>query len=226
MHSFQYIGSFSVPVDVLTRKSSSILDNLSVLTAGYNHGRDILLDISLTGISVTSSPHQAVIMTHPLKMISYATCHPASCLFSFMARHPTSPLHLQQCHTFRLRTPCQAEELNAIVGTAFRAAYALQIQREGQEVRRVGEQRMRISRSAEDLLCSSDENSQRSLTSTTSAMSLVQTDASTVTLPEYSEVFDMANLQGNLESMAHWRRTAASAPTAVVPPLTPANSYP
>ena len=121
---FQYIGTFSVTVDVLAvHKSDSIRDNLAVLKAGYNHGKDILLDISLTGITVTAYEHQAVIITHPLKMISYATCDPASCLFSFMARDPTSPLHLQQCHTFRVTTPCQAEELNTIMGTAFRAAY-------------------------------------------------------------------------------------------------------
>ena len=189
---------------------------------------DILLDISLTGISVTSSPHQAIIMTHPLKMISYANCHPASCLFSFMARDPTSPLHLQQCHTFRLRTPCQAEELNTIVGTAFRASYALQMQREGQVVRRQREQWMTTSRSAEDLLSSSYQTSDRKtsscrlLASTTSTKSLGQTDedsrqsvcvtgrincldrrqtVSPVTLPEYSQVFDMEN-QGNMDSMA------------------------
>ena len=148
-------------VDVLARKSSSIRDNLAVLKAGYDQGKDILLNISLRGITVSSSDHHAVMMTHPLKNISYATCDPASCLFSFMSRDPTSPPHLQQCHTFRLRTPCQAEELNTIVGTAFRAAYALQMQREGQEVRRIGEQRMTSSRSAEDLLCSSDQNSAR-----------------------------------------------------------------
>ena len=165
-------------------------------------------------------------MTHPLKMISYATCDPASCLFSFMVRDPTSPLHLQQCHTFRLRTPCQAEELNTIVGTAFRAAYALQMQREGQEVRRIGDPRMKTSRSAENLLSSSNQTSDRIshrlLTSTTSATSLVQTDensrqsvcvtgrincmdrrqtVSPVTLPDYSQVFDMED-QGNMDSKA------------------------
>ena len=41
-----------------------------------------------------------------------------------MARHPASEHHIQQCHTFRLNTPHQAEELNTILGTAFRMAYA------------------------------------------------------------------------------------------------------
>ena len=82
---------FSLSVDVLARKSSSIRDNLAVLKAGYNHGKDILLNISLRGITVYSSEHQAVMMTHPLKKISYTTCDPASCLFSFMSRDPASP---------------------------------------------------------------------------------------------------------------------------------------
>ena len=222
---FQYIGTFSLDVDVLARKSDSIRDNLNVLKAGYNAGCDVLLTISLTGITVTSgSSHQAVIMTHPIKRISYATCDPASCLFSFMARDPTSPLHLQQCHTFRLSTPRQAEELNTIVGTAFRVAYALQMEREKEAVI--------TSWSAEDLLRLSDKTPLLSLSSTTSAMCLVQTDeacrknarvmdrlncldrrqtvspadddchssssSQVVTCPVYSQVFD----QDNLDSMA------------------------
>jgi hypothetical protein len=54
-------------------------------------------------------------------------------------RSPTSPLHLQHCHTFRLCTPCQAQELITIVRTAFWAAYALQVQIEGQYGRAVDE---------------------------------------------------------------------------------------
>jgi hypothetical protein len=82
----------------------------------------------------------------------------------------------------------------------------------------MGEQWMRMSRSAKDLLWSPDDNSDRqssslrALTSTTSAMSLVQTDgrinclgkrqaASHVSLPDYSQVFDMEE-QGNMDSMA------------------------
>ena len=83
------------------------------------------MSISLQRVTVTAvGSSSKVLMSHPLKRISYATCDPASCLFSFMARHPTSQHQLQQCHTFRLKTPLQAEELNTILGTAFRMAYA------------------------------------------------------------------------------------------------------
>ena len=82
------------------------------------------MSISLERVTVTCLASSKVEMSHPLKRISYATCDPASCLFSFMARHPGSEHHLQQCHTFRLKTPQQAEELNTILGTAFRMAYA------------------------------------------------------------------------------------------------------
>ena len=82
------------------------------------------MSISLQRVTVTCLASSQVEVSHPLKRISYATCDPASCLFSFMARDPASEHHLQQCHTFRLDTPHQAEELNTILGTAFRMAYA------------------------------------------------------------------------------------------------------
>lgn len=61
------------------------------------------LTISLSGVLVTAA--HATVMEHGLKRISYATCDPTSCLFSFLARDPTSPLRLQHCHTFRLPSP-------------------------------------------------------------------------------------------------------------------------
>merc|ERR1719481_1063234 len=81
----QYVGTFPLSVDVVSRKTSSIRSNLSVLRAGYEDGKDVLLEISLQSITVTSTECQEVIMSHPLKRISYATCDPASCLFSFMS---------------------------------------------------------------------------------------------------------------------------------------------
>ena len=71
------------------------------MQAGYNHGEDVVVAVSLAKVSVTSSVSRAVIMSHPLKRISYATCDPASCLFSFMSRQPSSQYNIQQCHTFR-----------------------------------------------------------------------------------------------------------------------------
>ena len=175
------------------------------------------MEISLTGIKVTEQ--QQVMMTHPLKRISYATCDPASCLFSFMSRETSAPPNQQLCHTFRLRTPCQAEELNNIVGTAFRVAYSRQVQRE-EEDRRPAERRMVSSHSAEDLLSSSEKRKSFRSMNTMSSMSLTglsstqkvsssdglscldsRKNPSPVTLPEYSQVFDMEE-QENMDSMA------------------------
>jgi hypothetical protein len=49
---------------------------------------------------------------------------------AFLAREAQSPLHLQHCHVFRTSTPEQSEDLNTLIGNAFRAAYATQIQGE------------------------------------------------------------------------------------------------
>ena len=61
----------------------------------------MLVSVSLARLMVTSVSSSLVIMSHPLKRISYATCDPASCLFSFMSRHHNSQYNIQQCHTFR-----------------------------------------------------------------------------------------------------------------------------
>ena len=195
------MGSFPLTVDVLARKTSSMGSNLSVLRAGYDHGQDVLLEISLQAITVTSSECHQVIMSHSLKRISYATCDPASCLFSFMSRSTSSPPHIQQCHTFRLRTPCQAEELNTIVGTAFRAAYALQcVEEHAGPGWRTQHKIIRTSRSAEDLLHKEEKKTdRRSLI--LSSLHTEQERRKSLISPEYSQVFDMEE-QGNLESLA------------------------
>ena len=59
------------------------------------------MSISLQRVTVTCLASSKVEMSHPLKRISYATCDPASCLFSFMSRQPSSQYNIQQCHTFR-----------------------------------------------------------------------------------------------------------------------------
>ena len=61
-------------MNVVARKSWSVRDNLAGLLAEHEDGREVVLEISLTGIKVTEQ--QQVMMTHPLKRISYATCDP------------------------------------------------------------------------------------------------------------------------------------------------------
>lgn len=68
-------------------------------------------------------------MAHALKRISYATCDPDQLLFNFLARQPHAHFSFQYCHSFLTRDSKQAEELNAIVGNAFRMAYAAQLQK-------------------------------------------------------------------------------------------------
>ena len=82
---------------------SHVVDNIGICCwqAGYNHGEDVSVAVSLARLMVTSVSSSLVIMSHPLKRISYATCDPASCLFSFMSRHHNSQYNIQQCHTFR-----------------------------------------------------------------------------------------------------------------------------
>lgn len=43
---------------------------------------------------------QSVYMAHALKRISYATCDPDFCQFSFLAREPKANLSMQFCHAF------------------------------------------------------------------------------------------------------------------------------
>ncbi|XP_054267286.1 tensin-3-like [Macrosteles quadrilineatus] len=78
---------------------------------------------------VTKTAEQSVYMAHALRRISYATCDPTHCQFSFLAREPKGHCSLQYCHAFVTKTAEQAEELNSIVGNAFRMAYAAQLQR-------------------------------------------------------------------------------------------------
>jgi hypothetical protein len=44
-------------------------------------------------------------MAHALKRISYATCDPDSCQFSFLAREPKETTNTQYCHAFFTNTP-------------------------------------------------------------------------------------------------------------------------
>ncbi|KAG8299075.1 SH2 domain containing 5 [Homalodisca vitripennis] len=50
----------------------------------------------------------SVYMAHALRRISYATCDPTHCQFSFLAREPKGHFSLQYCHSFVTKTAEQA----------------------------------------------------------------------------------------------------------------------
>ncbi|XP_046817683.1 tensin-1-like isoform X2 [Vespa crabro] len=90
----------------------------------------VLLIVSLAGIKVCSPDGKCVQMAHALRRISYATCEPRHAQFSFLAREPRAHFSIQYCHSFVTESAEQAEELNTIVGNAFRMAYVAQLQRQ------------------------------------------------------------------------------------------------
>ncbi|XP_024871736.1 tensin-1-like isoform X1 [Temnothorax curvispinosus] len=90
----------------------------------------VLLIVSLAGIKVCSPDGKCVQMAHALRRISYATCEPQHAQFSFLAREPRAHFSQQYCHSFITESAEQAEELNTIVGNAFRMAYVAQLQRQ------------------------------------------------------------------------------------------------
>ena len=53
-------------------------------------------------------------MAHALKRISYATCDPEFCQFSFLAREPKGQTCMQYCHAFITKTPDEVRFINNI----------------------------------------------------------------------------------------------------------------
>ncbi|CAH8459652.1 unnamed protein product [Schistosoma guineensis] len=65
-------------------------------------------------------------MAHALRRISYATCDAVHKQVAFLAREPSGFGNLQYCHVFVMESPCDAEELNRLIGNAFKFAYVRQ----------------------------------------------------------------------------------------------------
>ncbi|XP_064642221.1 tensin homolog isoform X2 [Lineus longissimus] len=127
-----YIGSFAVLGTEQAARTEYVRQQLEEMR-NVTKSKSILLVISLSGVKVCSSNGdkghyriQSVYMAHAMKRISYATCDPEFCQFSFLAREPKGQMNVQYCHAFITESPEQAEELNTIVGNAFKMAYASQ----------------------------------------------------------------------------------------------------
>jgi len=114
--------------------------------------RPVLIVVSLAGIKVCCPQGQIVYSSHALRRISYATCEPSHKLVAFLSREPRSPPHLQHCHAFRASSPEAAEEINGLIGNAFRMSYAMQVSGGGTEGNGAGVLPNGNSRSVESLL--------------------------------------------------------------------------
>ncbi|XP_071805500.1 uncharacterized protein [Asterias amurensis] len=120
----EYVGSFSVAHLQPNNRAEFVRLQLQSLQ-DPKRSRPVALFISLAGIKVFDPDNQQVtLMAHALKRISYATCDPEFCQFAFLSRNPRGPVGVQYCHVFITREQHEAEEINAIVGKAFKVAYA------------------------------------------------------------------------------------------------------
>ncbi|KAL5112826.1 SH2 domain-containing protein 5 [Taenia crassiceps] len=125
MRKAKYIGSFLVTGGAHFERADIVRQKLEA-ARGYTQSKPILLVISLHGIKVCDDSGTSVHMAHALRRISYATCDPDCCQFAFLAREPKAQPNVQYCHAFVTKTPEEAENLNNLVGEAFRIAYAQQ----------------------------------------------------------------------------------------------------
>ncbi|XP_072750005.1 uncharacterized protein [Anoplolepis gracilipes] len=123
------MGSFPVAIPDIASRADFVRSQLEILRYS-DRFTPILLTVSLAGIKVCSPDGKCVQMAHALRRISYATCEPQHAQFSFLAREPRAHFSLQYCHSFITESAEQAEELNTIVGNAFRMAYVAQLQRQ------------------------------------------------------------------------------------------------
>ncbi|XP_044598756.1 tensin-1-like isoform X3 [Cotesia glomerata] len=128
-HKAKYMGSFPVASPDIAKRAEFVRSQLENLRHS-DRSTPVLLIVSLTGIKVCSPDGKRVQMAHALRRISYATCELQHAQFSFLAREPRAHFTIQYCHSFITESPEQAEELNTIVGNAFRMAYVAQLQRQ------------------------------------------------------------------------------------------------
>ncbi|CAN7986304.1 unnamed protein product, partial [Ixodes hexagonus] len=98
--------------------------------------RSVLFLVTASGVKICSADDKVVLMAHAVRRICWCTCSPGQHQFAFLAREPKLRSGLQHCHVFRARTPKQAEDLNSLVGSAFRMAYARQLQQQQQQQQR------------------------------------------------------------------------------------------
>ncbi|XP_070390299.1 EGFR adapter protein-like isoform X2 [Dermacentor albipictus] len=129
----EYVGSFDVSDNDVWVKPELMEAQLFRMRASPSK-RTVLILVTLTGVKVCTTDGKAVLMAHAVQRICWATCNPGQFQFAFLAREPRQRADQRHCHVFRTRSPrqvrTQAEDLSSLVGSAFRMAYARQLQQQ------------------------------------------------------------------------------------------------
>ncbi|XP_078696387.1 uncharacterized protein LOC144924729 isoform X2 [Branchiostoma floridae x Branchiostoma belcheri] len=128
----QYIGSFSVTHTNKVARADFVRKQLQAIEQ-VEKTQPVLLVLTLSGVKVCSPDGKTVHMDHSLKRISYCTCYPEERQFAFVARNPGQLFNDQYCHVFITRAQKEAEELNVIIGEAFKVAFSQQSEAGKQE---------------------------------------------------------------------------------------------
>nr|XP_032512676.1 tensin-2-like isoform X2 [Danaus plexippus plexippus] len=123
----RYLGSFPAGGGEHEARVETVSRRLHLMKES-EHAIPVIVVVALTGVKVCDPEDQSVRMCHALRRISYTTCEAPRALFAFVAREPRCEPTSQYCHAFETDSPEQAEELNALVGDAFRMAFASQLQ--------------------------------------------------------------------------------------------------
>nr|XP_037288038.1 tensin-3-like [Rhipicephalus microplus] len=125
----EYVGSFDVSDNDVWVKPELMEAQLFRMRASPSK-RTVLILVTLTGVKICTTDGKAVLMAHAVQRICWATCNPGQFQFAFLAREPRQRADQRHCHVFRTRSPRQAEDLSSLVGSAFRMAYARQLQQQ------------------------------------------------------------------------------------------------
>ncbi|CAH8455589.1 unnamed protein product [Schistosoma turkestanicum] len=120
-----YVGSFPVDEQDNACRAQKVQRELESLRC-FTRSKSVIVCVSISGIKISSDDLKIVYMAHALRRISYATCDAAHKQVAFLAREPTGSANMQYCHVFVTGSSFEAEELNRLIGNAFKFAYVRQ----------------------------------------------------------------------------------------------------
>eukprot|EP00045_Choanoeca_perplexa_P007925 m.72782 g.72782 ORF g.72782 m.72782 type:complete len:501 (-) comp14281_c0_seq2:25-1527(-) len=115
-----YLGTFEVGTGSIDR--AEIKKGIALMEGYSAQARPAQLMLTLAGIKVMDSSTDKTAMAHALQRISMSSIVAPKALFGFVAKNPGSSA--KYCHVFKMSKPKYAESAQALVGKAFKMAFA------------------------------------------------------------------------------------------------------